>query len=436
MNDRTTPPPPLSDSRVTALAVFEGVLRRKRPLEEEFEAASKALSGRDRGFARLVVATTLRRLGQIDLVLKGCLDRPMPGKLFPIRDLLRISAAQLIFLDTAPHAVVDTAVEITKRGKFAPYAGMVNAVLRRLSREGKDRAALIDGDRLNTPKWLWESWVAAYGEATTRAIGHALLEEPPLDLSLRPGLNAAEWAITLGAEILPTGSLRRPLGGSIEDLPGYDEGAFWVQDAGAALPVKLLGDVSSKTVLDLCAAPGGKTAQLAAGGATVTAVDRSERRLRRLSENLARLSLSAEVVAADAVEWRPAALADAVLLDAPCSATGTIRRHPDVARLKDPDTVTALTPLQASLLQASAEMVKPGGLVVYCVCSLQPEEGPGQIAQALAGGLPFERVAVQPHEVGGLSELITADGDLRTLPSSAPALGGFDGFYAARLRRV
>lgn len=427
---------PLSDSRVAALAIFEGVLRRQRPLEDEFEREAKRLSTRDRGFARSVVATTLRRLGQIDIVLKGCLDRPLPAKLAPIRDLLRLSAAQLIFLDTPAHAVVDTAVEITKRGKFAPYAGMVNAVLRRLSREGKDRAEAVDAARLNTPKWLWLSWVEAFGEDTARAIGAAHLGEPPLDFSLKPGLDPDEWAHKLGAVRLPTGSLRRPLGGGIEDLPGFAEGAFWVQDAGAALPVKLLGDVNGRHVLDLCAAPGGKTAQLAAAGARVTAVDRSERRLRRLSENLARLSLSAEVIAADAAEWRPEGLADAVLLDAPCSATGTIRRHPDVARLKDPDAVNTLVPLQASILRASADMVAPGGRVIYCVCSLQPEEGPGQIANALAEGLPFVREPVTAADVGGLSELITADGDLRTLPCHAPEIGGFDGFFAARLRRV
>ncbi len=436
MNETTTGFVPLSLSRVTALAVFEGVLRQHRPLEDEFDREAKNLSGRDRGFARLVVATTLRRLGQIDGVLKGCLDRPLPVKLAPVRDLLRLSAAQLIFLDTPPHAVVDTAVEMVKHGKFGPYAGMVNAVLRRLAREGKERAAAIDEARLNTPKWLWESWVAAYGEQTTRAIGAAHLGEPSLDLTLKPGLDLDVWAEKLGAVRLPTGSLRRPLGGAIDDLPGFGEGAFWVQDAGAALPVPLLGDVTGQRVLDLCAAPGGKTAQLAALGAIVTAVDRSDRRLRRLSENLARLSLSAHVVAADAVIWRPDSLADAVLLDAPCSATGTIRRHPDVARLKDPDTVAALVPLQADLLRASAEMVKPGGLVVYCVCSLQPEEGPDQIAAGLAAGLPFERVPVRAAEVGGLSELITADGDLRTLPCHAFDLGGFDGFYAARLRRL
>lgn len=426
----------LPRNRRVALDLFEAVLRRQRPLEEQADQFTRDLAPRDRAFVRLLVATTLRRLGQIDKVLTRFLDRPLPRKLAPVRDVLRLGTAQLLFLDTPSHAVVDTSVNLVKGGRMAPYAGLVNAVLRRIAREGRAVCETIDAARFNTPKWLWLDWVATYGEATARAIAEAHLNEAPLDLTLRPGADPAEWATKLDAEVLPTGSLRRRAGGSVAELPGFADGQWWVQDAAAALPARLLGDVSGQRVIDLCAAPGGKTLQLAAAGAEVTAVDRSARRLRRVTENLGRLGLSATVVDADAKTWRPAHLADAVLLDAPCSATGTIRRHPDVARHKTPDDVDALSATQQALLRAATEMVKPGGLIVYCTCSLQAEEGPAQIATALDLDLPVERVAIAAAEVGGLDELITADGDLRTLPCHLPGKGGLDGFFAARLRRV
>jgi 16S rRNA (cytosine967-C5)-methyltransferase len=426
----------LPENRRAAFKLFQAILREHKPLDEQVEQIGRALESRDRAFVRLVVATSLRRLGQIDGVINRCLARPMPAKLADVRDIVRLGVAQMVFLQTPPHAVVDTAVQLVKEGRLAPYAGLTNAVLRRVAREGKELAASIDESRLNTPKWLWMAWVAQYGEEVTRAIGSAHLGEAPLDISLKPGLDINEWAQRLGAEILPTGSLRRLAGGAVHELDGFEDGAWWVQDAAAALPVRLLGDVAGKRVLDLCAAPGGKTVQLAAAGAEVTAIDRSARRLRRVRENLNRLGLEATIQDADAIEWRPEELADAVLLDAPCSATGTIRRHPDVARLKRAQDVTDLAETQAALLRASAEMVKPGGLVVYCTCSLQAAEGEDQIAAALAAGLPFERVPVTAEEVGGLSEAITAKGELRTLPCHWPDRGGLDGFFAARLRRL
>jgi 16S rRNA (cytosine967-C5)-methyltransferase len=426
----------LPENRRAALQLFQAVLRDHKPLDDQADQIGRKLESRDRAFVRLLVATTLRRLGQIDGVINRCLDRPMAAKLADVRDILRLGVAQMVFLNTPPHAVVDTAVQLVKDGRLAPYAGLANAVLRRVAREGHDLAAAIDETRLNTPKWLWLQWVAHYGEDLTRAIGAAHLGEAPLDISLKPDADRAEWAARLGAEILPTGSLRRLGGGAIHELDGFEQGVWWVQDAAAALPVTLLGDVAGKTVLDLCAAPGGKTAQLAAAGANVTAIDRSARRLRRVRENLARLGLDAVIQDADAIQWRPESPADAVLLDAPCSATGTIRRHPDVARLKRAQDVTDLAETQAALLRASVEMVKPGGLVIYCTCSLQPAEGEDQIAAALAAGLPFERVPVTAAEIGNLAEAITPQGDLRTLPCHLSAQGGMDGFFAARLRRL
>jgi 16S rRNA (cytosine967-C5)-methyltransferase len=291
-----------------------------------------------------------------------------------------------------------------------------------------------DAARLNAPDWLYDSWTAAYGGADAHAIAEAHLERAALDITV--ARDAEGWAEKLGAELLPTGSLRLTSGGDITELAGFNEGGWWVQDAAAALPARLLGDVRGKTVIDLCAAPGGKTAQLAAAGALVTAVDLSTRRLARLEENLARLALSATQVTANAAEWRPDNLADAVLLDAPCSGTGTIRRHPDIARTKRPDDVTRLAALQARLLDNALAMVKPGGLIVYAACSLQPEEGTAQTKALLACRRDVEVVPVTADEIGGDAAMIDRQGALRTLPFHWQLRGGVDGFYAVRLRRI
>ncbi|MCH7937299.1 MAG: methyltransferase domain-containing protein [Proteobacteria bacterium] len=423
---------PLS-SRGAALDLLDAVLRRGRPLDDAIpdHPGFAVLEVRDRAFARLLVATTLRRLGQIDAVIDAALERPLPGKAQGVRDILRLGTVQLLFLDTPPHAAVATAVDLAQARKHGPHKKLVNAILRRLGRQGRALAEAHDAARLNTPDWLWEAWIKAYGEPNCRRIAEAHLSEAPLDITVKE--DAEEWAKELDARILPTGSLRRPAGGIVTDLPGFGEGAWWVQDAAAALPVNLLGNIKGRSVIDLCAAPGGKTAQLANRGAVVTAVDRSEKRLARLSENLRRLGLTAEFITADAVTWRPSQLADMVLVDAPCSATGTIRRHPDVARLKKPDDVAKLTGVQDRLLTAALEMTAPGGTIVYCSCSLQPQEGPERIEPLIGAGGVATREPVKPTEVGGMKELISAEGDLRTLPCHLPEQGGMDGFYAARL---
>ena len=428
--------PETANPRAAATTLLYAVLKRRLPLDEAWSDAARPggplaeLEPRDRAFARLLVATALRRLGQIDAVLAQCVEQPLPATAREV-NLLRLALVQLLFLGTAAHAAVDGAVRLVRAG--SPYRGLVNAVLRRVARDGAAMIAGQDAARLNTPDWLWQSWTAAYGEATARAIAEAHLQEPPLDFSVKA--DAALWAGRLQAELLPTGSLRRAAGGAIESLPGFADGAWWVQDAAAALPARLLGAVAGRNVIDLCAAPGGKTAALAAAGARVTAVDRSAARVRRLTENLRRLDLPVTAVAADAAVWRPEAPADAVLLDAPCSATGTIRRHPDVARLKRPGDLPGLIATQSRLLAAAVEMLRPGGRLVYCVCSLQPEEGPERIAGLLAADPRLRREPIAPAEVGGLAELITPAGDLRTLPSQLPDRGGLDGFYACRLRR-
>jgi 16S rRNA (cytosine967-C5)-methyltransferase len=355
-----------------------------------------------------------------------------------VRHALRAGAAQLLFLGTSPHAAVgETVTAVRTLPKGDSFAGLANAVLRRVAEAGQGALEGLDGPRLDTPDWLWRSWHAAYGLAGARAIAAAHAAEPPLDLTLRPGEDPAAWAARLGAAVLPTVSLRLPAAhDAVRALPGYAEGAWWVQDAAAALPAHLLAAQPGERVADLCAAPGGKTAQLAAAGAVVTAVERSPERAARIGENLARLGLAAEVVVADAAAWTPPAPFDAVLLDAPCTATGTIRRHPDIPHVKREGDVAALAPAQDALLAAAARMLRPGGRLVYAVCSLEPEEGEGAVARALAAGAPLVPQPFSSEELPGLPEAITPAGWLRTTPALWPDRGGMDGFFAARLTRT
>ncbi len=408
------------------------VLVKRQPLDSAIAAHERMrdLEPRDRAFARLLVATALRRLGEIDARLDRHLHRPLPAKSVLVRHALRLGAVQLICLGTPPHAAVDRTVGLL-RGRLAGFRGLVNAVLRKLAGEAAEDTAATG--HINTPDWLWQSWVESYGEETAAAIAAAHLTEAPLDISVKE--DAAGWAERLEAIVLPTGSLRRASGGDPAALPGYAEGGWWIQDAAAALPTRLLSVQPGETAIDLCAAPGGKTAQLAAAGASVTAVERSAARTKRLNSNLDRLGLDAHIVQADAEAWRPDAPADAVLLDAPCSATGTIRRHPDIPWLKQPEDVIRLADLQDRLLRAAIDMTKPGGRIVFATCSLQPEEGPAQIAALLDGDAPVALDPVQPEELPGLPEALSADGTVRTLPCHWATGGGLDGFYIARLRR-
>jgi 16S rRNA (cytosine967-C5)-methyltransferase len=430
-------------ARRLAVRLVAGVLVHKRPLDQVLaESAARpevaALEPRDRAFARAVATTVLRRQGELEHVLNAFLERPLPadkGYLWPI---LLTGAAQLICLDMPAHAVVDLAVETTRRDRAAHrFAKLTNAVLRRVAERGKQLLEGQDRVRLNIPDWLWQRWRAACGEEAARRIAEASLKEPPLDLSAKA--DAAAWAERLGGRLLPTGSIRLASRGRIEDLAGYGEGAWWVQDAAAALVARVAGDVRGKSVADLCAAPGGKTASLIAGGANVTAVDVSVARLARLNENLRRLHLAAEIVEADAAAWSPGRAFDVVILDAPCTATGTIRRHPDILRLKVPEDVARMADMQRSMLAHAATLVAPGGTLVYSTCSLEPEEGEAQVDAFVAANPDFERAAIAAQELGGEPDWITPAGDLRTLPfhmALEPAeLAGMDGFYVARLRR-
>ncbi len=423
-------------ARRAAAAVLSGVLEQRRPLDEALSEidAGGPIEGRDRAFVRLLVATTLRRLGEIDAVLAGHLSEPLEGAHPRARTALRLGVAQIVHLRTPAHAAVSATVDTVAGHGTDRLKGLVNAVLRRVvagnyaPREGAAAA------RKNTPQWLWDSWERPYGAETALAIALAHLKDPPLDLCVKD--DAEGWAAKIGGLVQPTGTIRVVDGGAVAELPGYAEGAWWVQDVAATLPVRLLGDVAGRSVIDLCAAPGGKTSQLAAAGAAVTAVDLSPRRNRFLAENLARVGLSAEIVTADGTTWRPATLADAVLVDAPCSATGTIRRHPDILHLRARDDLSRLTSLQDRLLGAAVEMVKPGGTIVFVTCSLQPDEGAARIAALIAGGAPVAIDPLGPGDLPGLPEAVQPDGTMRTLPSFWPETGGMDGFFAARLRRL
>src|SRR6266850_1614328 len=422
-------------SRHAALDVLVACLDKGQPLDDALAAhrGFASLEPRDRAFVRLLLATTLRRLGEIDEVLGALIERPLDRANTAGRQVLRLGAAQLLFLGTPAHAAVDTSVRLVVDAGLPHLKGLANAVLRRVAREGLALLGDRDPARLNTPQWLWQSWLDTYGEETTRAIAAAHLVEAPLDLT--PRANAQFWAGQLDGELLATGTIRRTAGGARTELPGFAEGAWWVQDAAATLPARLLGDVSGKRVADLCAAPGGKTLQLAAAGAQVTAVDISARRMARLGENLARTGLSAELVTADAGKWTPAETFDAILLDAPCSGTGTLRRHPDIAWLKDEEDVGRLTLTQDRLLVQAIGLLNPGGTLVYTVCSLQEDEGPARIDALFARDKRLRRLPVQPAEMPGLEETITPAGDVRTLPSMWPERGGLDGFYIARTAR-
>jgi 16S rRNA (cytosine967-C5)-methyltransferase len=435
--------PGLAARRIAA-DILDGVLHKRRTLDEQLDGAAahpglKTLADRDRALMRRLVATILRRLGTLGHVLSRLLDRGIPTDAPRAQSALLIGAAQILWMDVPDHAAVDLSVRLVQSDRrAAKYAGLVNAVLRRCAREGQPLIDEVKSQTLDVPPWLLNRWIAHYGETVAREIASALSHEPSLDITVKS--DAAQWATRLHGETLPTGSVRTLLQGPVTMLPGFAEGQWWVQDAAAALPARLFGDVAGKTLVDLCAAPGGKTAQLAQAGARVTAVDRSPHRMARLRDNLARLALEAETVLTDAILWRVGDAGggfDGILVDAPCTSTGTIRRHPDVAWLRQDADIAALTALQTRLLQKAVTLLRPGGTLVYCTCSLEPEEGEQAISALLAAEPAMRRAPIEAGEVAGLSEILTAEGDLRTLPCHLPhqdpRLSGLDGFYAARL---
>ena len=426
-----TPPQGLP-ARAAAQTILFEVLHKRRPLDATLDAADH-LEPRDQGFARAIASETLRRFGQLDALVRSFVTKlPPPHRAGPTFEILLAGACELLFLDVAAHAAVDAANRLAQTDqKAVHFKSLINAVLRRISREGKGVAAAQDAQRLNTPDWLWTRWCDTYGEETTRRIAEAHAKPAPIDIVLKPG--TADHDRPAG-EMLFGEVLRITSDAPIDTLPGF-AGHWWVQDAAASLPVRLFGDVRGARVIDLCAAPGGKTMQLAQMGARVTAVERDGERLKRVRGNLDRMGLGAELVTADARDFNPEAPAPFVFLDAPCTATGTIRRHPELPWIKGASDVTLLAGMQGELLDAAAEMTAPDGLLVYAVCSLEREEGIEQIETFLARNDAFVREPVGSREMFDMAELVTPSGDLRTLPCHLAAKGGMDGFYAARLRR-
>jgi 16S rRNA (cytosine967-C5)-methyltransferase len=431
--DRKPEPPsaPLADdlaARAAAIDLAASALDHRGGLEEALDRAPFArLELRDRGLARMIGMTLLRRLGEIDRMLAARLAKPPPEA---VTWLLRIGVVQALYLEVPAFAAVDTTVRLAEHDRATrPFKGLINAVLRGLVREPPPPA---EAEAL-APDWLFARWRAAFGEDAAQAIAAQIPLEPATDLTPRAG-DDAELAEALKAERLPGGSLRMRERGDIMTWPGYVEGRWWVQDAAAAVPARLLHVQPGERALDLCAAPGGKSLQLAAAGAQLVSLDRSAPRLKRLRQALERTGLTAEVITAQAEAWDDPRSFDAVLLDAPCSATGTFRRHPDVLWGAKPGDIAKLAAVQSRLLDAAAGKVAAGGRLVYCVCSLEPEEGEAQVQAFLARHPAFRLDPVQPGEGGAPEVSVRPEGWVRILPHQLE--GGLDGFFAARMVRA
>lgn len=426
--------------RWAALSFLERVLNDHLPLDQAFDQTCRLfgekLSPQDKGFARHLGTTCLRHLGQLDAMINHCTPRKLTSKQTVIRNILRLGITQILYMEVPSHAAVNSAVKMTDKQKNSSdrhAKGMVNAILRRIDRE-RDKFTTKFSPLLNIPKWLKTNWTDRFGADEVEKMAVALLQEPPLDFSLKQDGREKEWAEKLGGSLLPNGSVRVAKAGDVRLLPGYEEGAWWVQDVAASLPANLLGAKAGEAVLELCAAPGGKTAQTAAKGCEVTAVDQSARRLRRLEENMTRLKLKCDVVTSDAADYKPQKEFRYILLDAPCSSTGTMRRHPEVSRAKGPKDIQALAEIQTRLLDAAVAMMPLGGILIYCVCSLQAEEGPDQIKTLLDRNGSVKRKGIEADELPGFEHTILTNGDVQTLPHSID--GGMDGFFISRLTKI
>lgn len=427
-------------ARETAVRTLMAVTLKNRPFDIALdEMANQAqLPARDRAFVLNLLMLCLRRYGSLKKLLNSLLETGLPRNATWTEAALLTGLAQILLMRTADHAAVNETVDLIKNlpGKEKGFSGLANAVLRRAARQQETLVRKLNAwPAADLPKWLFDSWSESYGNATASAIAVTLQDTPMLDITLHPKENATEWAEKLEAKILPTGTLRRALG-DVTALPGYDDGVWWVQDMAAAIPVQLLGNTEGKHVLDLCSAPGGKTMQLAAAGARVTSVDRNKNRLKRLEANLERTNLKAEVFCTDASRYVMGDPVDHILLDAPCSATGTLRRNPDVIWTKDPADIIKLAATQMRILEHAFSILPEGGSLVYCVCSLEEAEGIAQIEAFLAAEKSAKRVPIKRDEVGNVAEILTAKGDLLCLPSIIADEGGMDGFYAARLTKV
>lgn len=423
-------------ARYTALNILDNILTRKTALDQCLDRNDdfKSLPARDKAFARMIIATTLRRLGQIDEIIKKSITNPTTTNAL-LKNILRLGTTQILFMDVPDHAAVNTSVKLAEQHRMDRQKAFVNGVLRNISRIGKDLVSKQDETRLNTPEWLLKLWIEDYGLKTAAKISQAHHHEAALDITIKDEASRNHWAAEFTASQIACGSLRCRASGSITDLPGFDDGAWWIQDASAAIPANLFGNIEGQTVIDLCAAPGGKTMQLAAQGAHVIAIDRSANRMKRLHENLERIQLTenVETITSDATQWSAQQAPKFILLDAPCSATGTIRRHPDVPHLKSPRDIEGLISIQSRILQNAFKILAPGGVLVYCTCSLQKSEGEEQIAKFLDENPNAAKRAITAEEIGGLDECITENGDIRIFPFHQSATGGMDGFFISRI---
>jgi 16S rRNA (cytosine967-C5)-methyltransferase len=400
--------------RAAALRMLDAVLRRGETLDMAEGQFAKGLTASDRGLARAIASETLRWMVDLDALIDSATKDNLPEDAKP-RMVLRTMLAQWLRLDTPPHAVIATGLELLSGSPRRLAHGVFSALARR-------------APSLPSAPTLPAAVCARWGERAG-PIAAALAEPPPLDLSLKDWSQTERWAIELGGVSLAPGHVRLPRGSAVERLPGFEEGAWWVQDLAASVPARLLGAGEGRRVLDLCAAPGGKTLQLAAAGWQVTSLDKSVKRLDRLVENLDRTGLTAEVVAADALKWEPSRQYDAILLDAPCTATGTCRRHPDVLHRIGERRIAEMSELQAALLARAQSWLVAGGTLVYATCSIEPEEGE---KQALAVALPPSPITAGELPAG----IVPTDrGWLRTDPAMLAEHGGLDGFFIARWTR-
>lgn len=393
------------------------------------------LEPRDQGLARAITVTAVRNHNRIEAILKRVMDRPPPKRARFLIHSLHVAATQILFLDAPDSAAVDLGVTaIGDDERTARFRGMSNAILRRMVREKEVLLAKSEGAS-PFPRWMEKAIRKDFGKEKAADISKFISLEPMVDLTVKS--NPQEWAEKLGGFVLPTGSVRLTNTTNISELEGYDDGEWWVQDAAAALPAKLINKEAGANVLELCAAPGGKTAQLAKAGYQVTALDISQPRLVRLQQNLNRLKLEAKLIEADILEFEPEEKYDAILLDAPCSSTGTIRRHPDVLWTKSPEEITALAKLQFQLLEKSKDFLKPGGTFVFSNCSLLKEEGEDLLSRATKQFDDLIVDPIKPEEINGLEACINGQGALRTLPfhlahAAQDNLSGLDGFFACR----
>lgn len=430
-------------ARQAAARLLAAVIEARTPLDGMTDAHHghpqyRALDERDRGLVRAILISALRHRVTIESLIAARLDRPLPGNAHMLSHVLHIALAQILFLDIPDSAAVDLAVSQARADpRTQRFAALVNAVLRGVARAKETALPTALAAARDAPAWFIKRLEDAYGAAQAEAILAAHRLESPVDFTVKS--DAEKWAGLFGGTVLPTGSVRLgKLDRAVTELPGYAEGEWWVQDAAAALPARLFGPISGLRVADLCAAPGGKTAQLLLAGAHVTAVEISENRMKRLASNLARLNLDAELVVADIATYAPAEKFDALLLDAPCSSTGTVRRHPDVLWTKTEADIIKLAGVQRRLLVHAAKLVRPGGTIVFSNCSLDPQEGEHLVRAFLAETPDFALAPIAPDEISGIADFVSPEGWLRTTPAGMPmetaALSGLDGFFAARMK--